>query len=266
MASYEDQSSGGSSFGADVAYNDTTNDFTVTASEAGGDVVVGPENTSAAASSGAVLRAKVASGSTGSPKLTLDIDGGTAWHIINRNDLTDSLEIVRAAAKYVSIRNDAEAIFFGPTGAANTNDARQVLFAHWNAAGGILSGPSIQSQQGANEMLNIIPGSTGVAGAPAAGKGLAAYSHDSVAGNYKRAISYVHRAGPPELFLCRDGGDTILGGDGSTAIATTATTGFPRMPHCAGVPTGAAADGSYIRDSVNHKVYVMSGGTWRILN
>jgi hypothetical protein len=52
---------------------------------------------------------------------------------------------------------------------------------------------------------------------------------------------------------------------GST-IATDATDGFFRVPSCAGAPTGAAADGSLVRDSVNHKLYLRSGGNWIALN
>jgi len=53
---------------------------------------------------------------------------------------------------------------------------------------------------------------------------------------------------------------------GDAPLATTATDGFFRIPSCAGVPTGAADDGSMVRDSVNHKVYIRSGGNWIPLN
>jgi hypothetical protein len=51
-----------------------------------------------------------------------------------------------------------------------------------------------------------------------------------------------------------------------TTVATDATNGFFRVPSCAGAPTGAAADGSLVRDSTNHKLYLRSGGNWIALN
>lgn len=63
----------------------------------------------------------------------------------------------------------------------------------------------------------------------------------------------------------RSDGDVVIG-DGNasaTVIATTATSGFLRVPTCAGPPTGAAVDGSIVIDTTNHKIYFRSGGTWR---
>lgn len=55
-------------------------------------------------------------------------------------------------------------------------------------------------------------------------------------------------------------GDFTIG-DGS-AIATTATAGFFRLPSCAGTPTGAAPNDSLIHDSTNGALYLRSGGAW----
>jgi len=60
--------------------------------------------------------------------------------------------------------------------------------------------------------------------------------------------------------------DTVGNVSVGTTIATDATNGFFRIPSCAGIPTGAAADGSMVRDSTNHKVYFRSGGNWIALN
>lgn len=57
-------------------------------------------------------------------------------------------------------------------------------------------------------------------------------------------------------------GNVVVG----STVATDATDGFFRIPSCAGTPTGAAADGSMVRDSTNHKVYFRSGGNWIALN
>jgi len=57
-------------------------------------------------------------------------------------------------------------------------------------------------------------------------------------------------------------GNVVVG----STVATDATDGFFRVPSCAGTPTGAAADGSLVRDSVNHKLYMRSGGNWIALN
>lgn len=64
-------------------------------------------------------------------------------------------------------------------------------------------------------------------------------------------------------FTIDGSGNVIVG---SSALATDATNGFFRIPSCAGTPTGAAADGSMVRDSTNHKVYFRSGGNWIALN
>lgn len=62
----------------------------------------------------------------------------------------------------------------------------------------------------------------------------------------------------------KNNGDVVVGT--GSAIATDATTGFLRIPSCAGTPTGAAEDDSMVRDSTNHKVYFRSGGNWIALN
>lgn len=56
-------------------------------------------------------------------------------------------------------------------------------------------------------------------------------------------------------------------GAAAGALLTTATSGFPTMPTCAGAATGAATvtagQAAFIYDSTNNKIYVRSGGTWR---
>jgi hypothetical protein len=49
-----------------------------------------------------------------------------------------------------------------------------------------------------------------------------------------------------------------------TALATSATQGFPVMPTCAGVPSGvpAGGNGSFIYDTTNNKLSVYNGG-WK---
>jgi hypothetical protein len=52
-----------------------------------------------------------------------------------------------------------------------------------------------------------------------------------------------------------------------SALATTATDGFPYIPTCAGVPTGAATAKTglvpLVYDTTNNRIYVRNGGTWR---
>lgn len=76
---------------------------------------------------------------------------------------------------------------------------------------------------------------------------------------YRRDVKWPDET--PQLTLDAAGNVVV----GST-VATDATNGFFRIPSCAGTPTGAAADGSMVRDSTNHKVYFRSGGNWIALN
>ena len=55
---------------------------------------------------------------------------------------------------------------------------------------------------------------------------------------------------------------------GTAALATTATAGFPWIPSCAGVPTGAPAApytnaAAMVVDTTNNRLYVRVGSTWR---
>lgn len=66
------------------------------------------------------------------------------------------------------------------------------------------------------------------------------------------------------------GGDVSIGGTGAAggaALATTATQGFLRIPHCAGTPTGtpAIADNytAIVFDTTDSKLYAYVGGAWK---
>lgn len=55
---------------------------------------------------------------------------------------------------------------------------------------------------------------------------------------------------------------------GTAALTTTATTGFPWIPSCAGVPTGAPTApytnaAACVVDTTNSRVYFLVGGTWK---
>lgn len=64
------------------------------------------------------------------------------------------------------------------------------------------------------------------------------------------------------------GNGSIVCGDQAAALATTATDGFFYIRSCAGVPTGVptAITGSVpmVYDTTNLRLYVYSGGAWRI--
>lgn len=49
---------------------------------------------------------------------------------------------------------------------------------------------------------------------------------------------------------------------GAASVATTATTGFPVIPTCAGLPTGAATTGSLVFDTGNGRLYVRTTVGW----
>jgi hypothetical protein len=65
----------------------------------------------------------------------------------------------------------------------------------------------------------------------------------------------------------QDDGSVVVG-DQATALATTATAGFLYIPSCAGVPTGVpvvyTGTVPLIYDTTNLRLYVYSGGAWRI--
>lgn len=55
---------------------------------------------------------------------------------------------------------------------------------------------------------------------------------------------------------------------GTAALATTATAGFPWIPSCPGVPTGAPTApytnaAAMVVDTTNNRLYVRVGSTWR---
>jgi len=63
---------------------------------------------------------------------------------------------------------------------------------------------------------------------------------------------------------------SVIIGNSSSALATTATDGFLYVPSCAGLPTGVptAVTGTIpiIIDSTNNRMYIYSGGAWVALN
>lgn len=67
-----------------------------------------------------------------------------------------------------------------------------------------------------------------------------------------------------ERMRLRQSGSLVLN---SVGLATTATTGFPYIPSCAGTPTGTPAAESLgiplVYDRTNHILYAYSGGAWR---
>jgi hypothetical protein len=71
------------------------------------------------------------------------------------------------------------------------------------------------------------------------------------------------------LYLSAGGANLILGNGTSMDVvvsgATTTTDGigFFRIPQMAGVPTGAAVNGSLTIDSTNNRFYVRVGGAWK---
>lgn len=60
--------------------------------------------------------------------------------------------------------------------------------------------------------------------------------------------------------LLRAGPDVIVSPAG--ALATNATTGFLRLPTCAGTPTGAATNGAMVLDTTGSKLWLRIGGAW----
>lgn len=63
---------------------------------------------------------------------------------------------------------------------------------------------------------------------------------------------------------------SVVIGNNSSALATTATDGFLYIPTCAGVPTGVPTTQTgtlpIVIDSTNNKMYIYSGGAWVALN
>lgn len=207
--------SGASALTSDAGLTFASNVLSLAVSSNAGTVASLVSNTHAAsASSHAMVEARTAAGG-GNAYLRVT-SGTNVWDLAARADLGGDLHISSTSTFHMARFSDAnETVFFSPNGNAGTANTRQVMIAHWNAAGGLLSGPSLQSQGGASEMFNIIPMTNAVNGLGVADKGLAMYAADTTAGTWKRTLSYVHRTGPPELHLCRDGGSLALFGTGS---------------------------------------------------
>jgi hypothetical protein len=64
--------------------------------------------------------------------------------------------------------------------------------------------------------------------------------------------------GGTAMVITNTGGNIELGG----ASATTATVNLPRMPQCAGTPTGVVSNGTFILDTTAHKLWIYDG-SWK---
>lgn len=91
---------------------------------------------------------------------------------------------------------------------------------------------------------------------------------DDLGGAYQWATRPRGLAGPlTTRFEIADRGSVIVGSQ-AAALATTATDGFLYIPTCAGVPTGVPTGVTgcvpLIYDTTNLRLYIYSGGAWRI--
>jgi hypothetical protein len=86
-----------------------------------------------------------------------------------------------------------------------------------------------------------------------------------VVGGTKSTCDVIFAPGNSEKMRLLSGGDVVIGSGNTaaTVLATNATTGFLRMPTCAGTPTGAAVDGSYVLDTTALKIWQRIGGAWK---
>ena len=73
-------------------------------------------------------------------------------------------------------------------------------------------------------------------------------------------------ASPTTRMTIKNSGSVIIG-NSSSALATSATNGFLYVPSCAGIPSGTPTSVTgvipIVVDSTNNKLYFYSGGAWR---
>lgn len=107
------------SYSADLGYDDTTNDLTLSVSESGGTAGFSILNTSDTASSAASLTVGVAGTSAGSPEINLNITGGTSWKLYNKNTASDRLTFA-AGGTDKFIFDSATSTIFGDNSVAGS--------------------------------------------------------------------------------------------------------------------------------------------------
>jgi hypothetical protein len=131
---------------------------------------------------------------------------------------------------------------FGDTLAAVTGFPQQVEIGNTSGTSSLRVGQSASRNLGFTWVYNATPGN-------AIGR-LDTYSYNNALEIDALTVS-LQTNSLKDLNLC------------PATLATTAAVGFPRIPRCAGPPTGAAADGTLVIDETNLRLYVRVGAAWK---
>lgn len=207
---------------------------------------------SAAGGSGTVR--SVAWASSGTNRMVMDLNGKFAWTVAAVSSGTTANWAYTA-----SVNTGGAAPYFTLTGAASTGQTASTEINFVNFA----LNQTVTWATGALALQRcfLIQATTlAFAGASTVTQAATfAISGPPVAGSNATITQ-----NPYALFI--GGGDVMLAGSGS-ALATSAVTGFPWIPSCAGAPTGAPVGPTgaipMVYDSTNQKIWFRSGGTWR---
>lgn len=88
----------------------------------------------------------------------------------------------------------------------------------------------------------------------------------NVAFNQSTAIGYMATATAANQIMMGTATETVtIPGKGTMVDTALATTNTFSLNYLAGIPSGAAANGSVVIDGVDNRLYIRMGGTWRFL-
>lgn len=211
----------------------------VAKSSSGGSVIVKSRNTSNTASSLAVFLAEVAGGTANDPVFRSTVSGVTTW--------TWGID-----------NSDSDIWKLAPNADVGTSTVLSVT------TGGLVSigsAPAVSgrgltiSRSGADEYVRIATDSAGW------DFGVGAFA----SGDDRFVIG---DGATPRIVCLPSAGDIILGAGGGAGasspcvLATNSGVGFPRIPTCAGSPTGSLTDGALIVNTTNNRLAVRSSSGW----
>ena len=157
----------------------------------------------------------------------------------------------------LQVTNNGSIYQIRTTNNSTANDARSaVLFANDTGDAGYIGAHGSSTGGGIG-----FPNATVLQGFLSTGVSIIASNASGIISFYTGSTSSANR----RILVPAAGGVVI--GNGSTALAATATDGFLYVPTCAGAPTGTpttqTGTAPIVIDSTNNKLYFYSGGAWR---
>jgi hypothetical protein len=267
---------------ADLTYDKTTHDLTLSVAESGGQVGFALANTSNTATSSARIYVEVAGATADDPFIQLGIGtaGATASYVLAiDNSQSDSLALMPGTAASPTAAFGLRMDTVGRTNFGTGNPS---------TPSGYVSSLQTVTSNGLNPVVAYASdtntaGRSGYVGQTGSGtliRALAAGSTtaSTIYGLTHADLAYVDSsnrlalgtiaAHSTYLFANSTVGVELTSTStiklGVTGVATNATSGHVRFPTCAGVPTGVpdGGEGSAIVDSTTHKLMVYLNSVW----